>query len=60
MNVSAHIKVDKAAFFRFVASQAEGRFEYDKGADRTTDDGWQPGPLLAFGIGYGAVAPLMG
>jgi Uma2 family endonuclease len=31
VNVSAHIKVDKAAFFRFVASQAEGRFEYDRG-----------------------------
>lgn len=31
MNVSAHIKVDKATFFRFVASQAEGRFEYDRG-----------------------------
>jgi Uma2 family endonuclease len=31
VNVSAHIKVDKAAFFRFVAAQAEGRFEYDRG-----------------------------
>ena len=31
MNVSAHIKVDKATFFRFVTSQAEGRFEYDRG-----------------------------
>jgi len=31
VNVSAHIKVDKAAFFRFVTSQAEGRFEYDRG-----------------------------
>lgn len=31
MNVRAHIKVDKAAFFRFVTSQAEGRFEYDRG-----------------------------
>jgi Uma2 family endonuclease len=31
VNVSAHIKVDKATFFRFVASQAEGRFEYDRG-----------------------------
>jgi Uma2 family endonuclease len=31
VNVSEHIKVDKAAFFRFVASQAEGRFEYDRG-----------------------------
>ena len=31
MNVSAHIKVGKAAFFKFVASQAEGRFEYDRG-----------------------------
>jgi Uma2 family endonuclease len=31
VNISAHIKVDKAAFFRFVTSQAEGRFEYDRG-----------------------------
>jgi Uma2 family endonuclease len=31
VNVRAHIKVDKAAFFRFVTSQAEGRFEYDRG-----------------------------
>ena len=31
MNVRAHIKVDKATFFRFVASQAEGRYEYDRG-----------------------------
>jgi Uma2 family endonuclease len=31
VNVSAHIKVAKATFFRFVTSQAEGRFEYDKG-----------------------------
>jgi Uma2 family endonuclease len=31
MNVSTHIKVDKAAFFRFIASQAEGRYEYDRG-----------------------------
>jgi Uma2 family endonuclease len=31
VNVSAHIKVDKATFFRFVTSQAEGRFEYDGG-----------------------------
>ncbi len=31
MNVSAHIRVDKATFFRFVTSQAEGRFEYDRG-----------------------------
>ena len=31
MNVRAHIKVDKAAFFRFIASQAEGRFEYERG-----------------------------
>jgi Uma2 family endonuclease len=31
VNVRAHIKVDKAAFFRFVAAQAEGRFEYDRG-----------------------------
>jgi Uma2 family endonuclease len=31
VNVSEHIKVDKATFFRFVASQAEGRFEYDRG-----------------------------
>jgi Uma2 family endonuclease len=31
MNVSAHIKVDKAAFFRFIASQAEGRYEYGRG-----------------------------
>jgi Uma2 family endonuclease len=31
MNVSAHLKVDKATFFRFVAAQAEGRYEYDRG-----------------------------
>jgi Uma2 family endonuclease len=31
VNISAHIKVDKAAFFRFVAAQAEGRYEYDRG-----------------------------
>lgn len=31
MNVSAHIRADKATFFRFVTSQAEGRFEYDRG-----------------------------
>lgn len=31
MNVSSHIKVDKATFFKFVTSQAEGRFEYDCG-----------------------------
>jgi Uma2 family endonuclease len=31
VNVRAHIKVDKAAFFRFVVAQAEGRFEYDRG-----------------------------
>lgn len=31
MNVRAHIKVDKAAFFRFVAAQSEGRYEYDRG-----------------------------
>jgi Uma2 family endonuclease len=31
VSVSAHIKVDRATFFRFVASQAEGRFEYDSG-----------------------------
>ena len=31
MNVSAYLKVDKAAFFMFVASQAEGRFEYEEG-----------------------------
>jgi Uma2 family endonuclease len=31
MNVSTHIRVDKAAFFRFITSQAEGRFEYDRG-----------------------------
>jgi Uma2 family endonuclease len=31
VNVRAHIKVDKATFFRFVTSQAEGRFEYDRG-----------------------------
>jgi Uma2 family endonuclease len=31
MNVSAYLKVDKAAFFKFVASQAEGRFEYEEG-----------------------------
>lgn len=31
MNVSAHIKVNKATFFRFVTTQAEGRFEYDRG-----------------------------
>jgi Uma2 family endonuclease len=31
MNVSAYLRVDKAAFFKFVASQAEGRFEYEEG-----------------------------
>jgi Uma2 family endonuclease len=31
MNVGAHIKVDKAAFFRFIERQAEGRFEYEEG-----------------------------
>jgi Uma2 family endonuclease len=31
MNVSAYLKVDKAAFFKFIASQAEGRFEYEEG-----------------------------
>lgn len=31
MNISSHIRIDKAAFFRFVTSQAEGRFEYDRG-----------------------------
>jgi Uma2 family endonuclease len=31
MNVSAYLRVDKAAFFEFVASQAEGRFEYEEG-----------------------------
>jgi len=31
MNVSAYLKVDKAAFFKFVASQAEGRFEFEEG-----------------------------
>src|SRR5262245_50921493 len=31
MNVSTYLKVDKAAFFKFVASQAEGRFEYEEG-----------------------------
>lgn len=31
MNASAYLKVDKATFFDFVASQAEGRFEYEEG-----------------------------
>lgn len=31
MNVRAHIKVDKTAFFRFVERQAEGRFGYVEG-----------------------------
>lgn len=31
MNVRTHIKVDKATFFRFIAAQAEGRYEYDRG-----------------------------
>ena len=31
MNANAYLKVDKAAFFKFVASQAEGRFEYEEG-----------------------------
>jgi Uma2 family endonuclease len=31
MNASAYLKVDKAAFFRFVERQAEGRFEYEEG-----------------------------
>jgi Uma2 family endonuclease len=31
MNASAYLKVDKATFFEFVASQAEGRFEYEEG-----------------------------
>jgi Uma2 family endonuclease len=31
MNVSAYLKVDKAAFFKFIASQAEGRFEFEEG-----------------------------
>jgi len=31
MNVSAYLKVDKAAFFDFVSRQAEGRFEYEEG-----------------------------
>jgi Uma2 family endonuclease len=31
MNVSAPLRVDKAAFFRFLAAQAEGRYEYDRG-----------------------------
>lgn len=31
MNANAYLKVDKAAFFEFVASQAEGRFEYEDG-----------------------------
>jgi hypothetical protein len=31
VTVRTHIKVDKATFFRFVTSQAEGRFEYDRG-----------------------------
>jgi Uma2 family endonuclease len=31
MNASAYLKVDKATFFKFVASQAEGRFEYEEG-----------------------------
>ena len=37
MNVSAYLKVDKAAFFKFVASQAEGRFEYEEGLHRAAD-----------------------
>jgi Uma2 family endonuclease len=31
VNVRAHIKVDKGAFFRFIEQQAEGRFEYEEG-----------------------------
>jgi Uma2 family endonuclease len=31
MNANAYLKVDKATFFEFVASQAEGRFEYEEG-----------------------------
>jgi Uma2 family endonuclease len=31
VNVITNIKVDKAGFFRFIATQAEGRFEYDRG-----------------------------
>jgi Uma2 family endonuclease len=31
MNVRAHIKVDKDAFFRFTGQQAEGHFEYEEG-----------------------------
>lgn len=31
VNVSSHIKVDKATFFRFIAAQIEGRYEYDRG-----------------------------
>jgi hypothetical protein len=31
VNISQHIKVDKATFFRFIAAQAEGRYEYDRG-----------------------------
>jgi Uma2 family endonuclease len=31
MSARAYLKVDKATFFEFVASQAEGRFEYEEG-----------------------------
>ena len=31
MNANAYLKVDKAAFYKFVASQAEGRFEFEEG-----------------------------
>ncbi|HXF55262.1 MAG TPA: Uma2 family endonuclease [Hyphomicrobiaceae bacterium] len=31
MNASAYLRVDKATFFKFVAAQAEGRFEYEEG-----------------------------
>ena len=31
MNVRAFIKVDKAAFYRFIATEPEGRYEYEWG-----------------------------
>jgi len=31
MNASTSLRVDKATFFEFLAVQAEGRFEYDRG-----------------------------
>jgi Uma2 family endonuclease len=31
MNTSVHLKLSKAEFFKFVASQAEGRLEYEDG-----------------------------